>query len=98
MPSPPIDNRPAASSEPHKILIFEPDPEGHALEWLQHLVAFGAAERRNTQICLLAPPALCNALPPARPGDLADRKPVVALCPLERRLCTVRLPSRSAFA
>ena len=35
MLSPPTDRLPAASSESRKILIFEPDPEGHALEWRQ---------------------------------------------------------------
>jgi len=97
MPSPPIDSSPAASSETRKILIFEPDPEGHALEWLEHLMAF-AAERPDTEIWLLAPEALCRALAQARPAGAADRIRVVALSPLERRLCTLRLLSVSAFA
>jgi len=97
MPSPQTDSSPAASSETRKILIFEPDPEGHALEWLEHLMAF-AAERPDTEIWLLAPEALCRALAQARPAGAADRIRVVALSPLERRLCTLRLLSVSAFA
>jgi glycosyltransferase involved in cell wall biosynthesis len=79
-------------------LIFEPDPEGHALEWLEHLMAFVAAERRDTEIWLLAPEAICKALSSARPPGAADRIQVIALSPLERRLCTLRLLSVSAFA
>ena len=98
MPSPPIDKLPATSSEAHRILIFEPDPEGHALEWLEHLMAFVAAERRDTEIWLVAPEALCGALSRALPANAADRIQVVALSPLERRLCALRLLSVSAFA
>src|SRR6266481_2013566 len=98
MLSPSIDNLPASSSESPKILIFEPDPEGHALEWLEHLMAFVAAERRDTEIWLVAPEALCQALSGALPAGSADRIRVVALSPLERRLCTLRLLSVSAFA
>src|SRR5438874_7275163 len=98
MPSPPIDNPPISSSESHKILIFEPDPEGHALEWLEHLMAFVAAERHDTEIWLVAPETLCSALSRALPPGAADRIRVVALSPLERRLCTLRLLSASAFA
>src|SRR5712672_911901 len=79
MPSPPIDSRPAASTAPHRILIFEPDPEGHALEWLEHLMAFVAAESRDTEIWLLAPAAICKALSSARPPGAADRIQVIAL-------------------
>src|SRR5260221_4956944 len=98
MPSPPIDSRPAASTEPHRILIFEPDPEGHALEWLEHLMAFVAAQRRDTEIWLLAPETICKALSSARPPGAAHRIQGIALSPLERRLCTPRLLSVSAFA
>jgi hypothetical protein len=98
MPSPPIDNLPSSSPESRKILIFEPDPEGHALEWLEHLMAFVAAERRDTEIWLVAPEPLCQALARALPADAADRIRVVALSPLERRLCTLRQLSVSAFA
>lgn len=98
MPSPLVDNLPGSSSAPHKILIFEPDPEGHALEWLQHLMAFVATERRDTEIWLVAPQALCEALAHTLPADAADRIRLVALSPLERRLCTLRLLSVSAFA
>ncbi len=66
MPSPP-------DGSPQKILIFEPDPEGHALEWLEHLMAFVASERPDTEIWLLAPEALCQALSRARPAGAADR-------------------------
>jgi len=98
MPSPPTGKLPASSSESHKILIFEPDPEGHALEWLEHLMAFVATERRDTEIWLLAPEPLCKALSRTLPTCAADRIRVVALSPLERRLCSLRWLTASAFA
>src|SRR6516162_5317827 len=98
MPSPPADSPPASSSESRKILVFEPDPEGHALEWLEHLMAFVGAERRSTEIWLLAPETLCKALAEARPAGAVDRIRVVPLSPLERWLCSLRLLSVSAFA
>jgi glycosyltransferase involved in cell wall biosynthesis len=61
-------------------------------------MAFVATERPATEIWLLAPQALCTALAEARPAGAADRIRVVALSPLERRLCTLRLLSVSAFA
>jgi glycosyltransferase involved in cell wall biosynthesis len=94
MPSPPTDSL----STPHKILVFEPDPEGHALEWLEHLMTFVASEARDIEILLLAPEALCSSLAHARPESAADRIRVIPLSPLERRLCTLRFLSAAAFA
>src|SRR5215472_6516001 len=97
MPSPPTAS-PRASSASHKVLVFEPDPEGHALEWLEHLMTFVASEAPDVEILLLAPEALCSALTRARPEDAADRIRVIPLSPLERRLCTLRFLSAAAFA
>ncbi len=91
MPSPPTADR-------HRILIFEPDAEGHSLEWLEHLMVFVADQARATEICLLAPEALCTALARSIPADGADRIRLVAISPLEHRLCTTRPLSVAAFA
>ena len=96
MPSPPTDNPRASAS--HKVLVFEPDPEGHALEWLDHLMTFVASEARDIEILLLAPEALCSALTRTRPTTAAHRIRVIPLSPLERRLCALRFLSAAAFA
>ena len=92
----PTDSPRASSS--HKVLVFEPDPEGHAQEWLEHLMRFVASEACDIEILLLAPEALCSALTRARPAKAADRIRVIPLSPLERRLCTLRFLSAAAFA
>src|SRR5438445_4997001 len=91
MPSLPAGNR-------HKILIFEPDAEGHSLEWLEHLMAFAAEKADGTEICLLAPAGLCDALAHSVPANAADRIRLVPMSARERQLCTVRILSLAAFA
>src|SRR6266404_8479302 len=98
MPSPPADDSPTPRPGSHKVLILEPDSEGHALEWLEHLMAFVASERKDTEIWLVAPKAACQTLANAMPAGGADRIRLVPMSPLERRLCTLRLLSVSAFA
>jgi glycosyltransferase involved in cell wall biosynthesis len=91
MPSPPADKR-------QKILVFEPDAEGHSLEWLEHLMAFVAEKADGTEICVLAAAGLCEALARSIPANAADRIRLVPLSARERRLCTVRMLSLAAFA
>jgi glycosyltransferase involved in cell wall biosynthesis len=98
MPSLPADETPTPRPGSHKVLIFEPDSEGHALEWLEHLMAFVASERNDIEIWLVAPHAACQALANSIPTNGADRIRLVPMSPLERRLCTLRLLSVAAFA
>lgn len=81
-----------------RVLVLEPDAEGHSQEWLQHLLDFVAAEAPDTAICLVAPSALCNALARTVPVDARDRIQLTALSPGELRWCTHRRLSISAFA
>src|ERR1700744_3855396 len=90
MPSPP-DRDP---SRPRKVLIFEPDIEGHSLEWLDHLVTFVAAESADTEVWVAAPEPLCHALAQAT-SDHVHLSPLTAW---ERRLCTSRHLSLAALA
>jgi glycosyltransferase involved in cell wall biosynthesis len=91
MPSPPAGSR-------RRILVFEPDAEGHSLEWLEHLMAFVADEADGTEIHLLAPPSLCDLLARSIPTRASDRIRLLPLSRLEWQLCTTRLLSLSAFA
>jgi glycosyltransferase involved in cell wall biosynthesis len=87
MPSPPVARR--------RLLIFEPDAEGHALEWLQHLIAFAAA---GTELFIVAPQALCTALETTMPPPTPVPVTFIPLGRLEQRLCLQRPLPIAAFA
>ncbi len=77
-----------------RILIFEPDAEGHAHEWLQYLIDFVANGDAGTEICLLVPERLRLELARSQP---ATRVSLIALSPREERLCLTRRLAISAF-
>jgi glycosyltransferase involved in cell wall biosynthesis len=80
---------------PRRILIFEPDAEGHAQEWLQHLIDFVAGGATGVEILILVPERLRRALA----DSLATtRVRLIALSPREERLCASRRLTLSAFA
>jgi glycosyltransferase involved in cell wall biosynthesis len=85
-------------TSPREVLILEPDAEGHAQEWLQHLVEFVAADATAAAISVVAPPALCAALSRSMPVVADGRIRFIALKPRELRLCTHRSLSIAAFA
>jgi glycosyltransferase involved in cell wall biosynthesis len=85
-------------TSPREVLILEPDAEGHAQEWLQHLVEFVAADATAAAISVVAPPALCAALSRSMPVVADGRIRFIALTPRELRLCTHRSLSIAAFA
>jgi glycosyltransferase involved in cell wall biosynthesis len=87
MPLPPADRR--------RLLIFEPDAEGHALEWLQHLISFAEA---GTELFILAPRALCTALERSMPAPTPVPVTLIPLRPFEQRLCLQRPLPIAAFA
>jgi glycosyltransferase involved in cell wall biosynthesis len=87
MPSPPADRR--------RLLVFEPDAEGHSLEWLQHLIAF-ASDR--IELFVLAPKTLCDALARTMPSTAQARVHLLALGTWEKRLCLQRPLPIAAFA
>jgi glycosyltransferase involved in cell wall biosynthesis len=93
MPWSPSDN----SAGPRKVLVFEPDAEGHSLEWLQHLIVF-AAERADISLALIVPDALQAPLSRVVPLAALGRISVKALGPLERKLCTMRPLPLAALA
>jgi glycosyltransferase involved in cell wall biosynthesis len=76
-----------ADGQPRRILIFEPDAEGHTLEWLQHLAQFAIEHENAATLCIAAPQALCDALAKSMPPSSARRVGLMALRPREEKLC-----------
>jgi hypothetical protein len=85
-------------TSPREVLILEPDAEGHAQEWLQHLAEFVAADPTAAAISVVAPAALCTALSRSMPAVADGRIRFIALTPRELKLCTHRSLSIAAFA
>src|SRR5258708_19889678 len=78
---------PAADGSERRLVILEPDIEGHPREWLQHLMRFAASIDERYVVWLVVAPEvyreLNGALSAARDGQLR----LLALRPLESRLC-----------
>ncbi len=82
----------------HRVLVFEPDAEGHSQEWLQHLMEYAMADERSPALCLVVPAALCLSLAQFMPAGAGARISLTSLTPVEHRLCTDRRLSVAAFA
>jgi glycosyltransferase involved in cell wall biosynthesis len=91
-------SRRAADPTGDRILVFEPDAEGHSQEWLQHLMDFAAVDECRPALCLVAPATLCRTLAQSMPTNVGERIRLVPLSPLELRLCTDRRLWVAAFA
>lgn len=83
---------------PRRVLVFEPDAEGHSQEWLQHLIEFAGADSRRPSIAVAAPTAICQALAWSLPADVMGRVELRPLTTRELRWCTHRRLSVAAFA
>ncbi len=79
---------------PRRLLIFEPDSDGHQLEWLLHLLRFAQKDNRCTPYFVVSP-ALADALR-AEAVWLAHK--VLTLRPRELALCRSRFLAISGFA
>ena len=87
MPSPRVARR--------RLLVFEPNAEGHSLEWLQHLIAFAGD---GIELFVLAPKKICDALARTTPREAQARVHFLALSAWEKRLCLQRPLPIAAFA
>ena len=93
MPSPP-----SAETAVRRLLVFEPDAEGHSQEWLQHLIEFSSADRTRPAVSVAAPSALCDALARSLSAEVMGRVELRPLSPGELRWCTDRRLSLAALA
>lgn len=84
---------PSPQAAKRRLLVFEPDAEGHSLEWLEHLVTFVGPD---TELLILAAAPLCEALGRALPANAQVR--LLPLGRWERRLCLQRPLPIAAFA
>jgi len=73
--------RPASAT---RVLVFEPEANGHQQEWLEHLVAHAARRRDLEKLWIVAPSALCRTLRPAAAGARVQLLPMTAS---EERRC-----------
>jgi glycosyltransferase involved in cell wall biosynthesis len=80
------------------ILVFEPDAEGHPREWLEHIVAYVAAEHADIRATFVVAAEMHRHLDACVPSIAGDRISVLALTPAERWLCTRRFLTLAAFA
>jgi glycosyltransferase involved in cell wall biosynthesis len=91
------DNLSAVRQEPAKILIFEPEAEGHMLEWLEHIVRLALSEQPTTMLWLVVADGLCGPLARLVPSDARDRIRIVPLPANEARRCVGRPLARAGF-
>ena len=83
---------------PHHVLVFEPGADGHAREWLWHLVGHLLRAPAPAIVTFAVAAEVGAELQDLMPSELRDRARVIALNRLERHLCTHRMLVVSAFA
>jgi glycosyltransferase involved in cell wall biosynthesis len=91
------DSLPVARQAPRKILIFEPEAEGHTLEWLEAIVRVAVSERADTELWLVIAEGLCAPLARLLPMAARDRIRIVPLPAKEARRCVGRPLTRAGF-
>jgi len=82
----------------HGLVVLEPDAEGHAEEWLRHLVDFTVGHPDDGPLWLVVPPALSRSLSSSLPAASSGRVRLIALHAREQRYCLDRRLVVSAFA
>jgi glycosyltransferase involved in cell wall biosynthesis len=85
---------PSDALYPRRLLIFEPDSDGHQQEWLLHLLHFAQMDNRCTPYFLVSP-ALAEAL---RAEAVWLSQEILTLRPRELALCRSRVLAISGFA
>lgn len=80
------------------LLVFEPDADGHAEEWLQHLLVHLGRQSQVERIWLAIPGSLRDRLADQLPAHLRHRIGLLALTPTELRYCTHRRLAISGMA
>lgn len=80
------------------LLVLEPDSDGHAEEWLRHLLVHLGRQSQIERIWLAIPAALRDRLADQLPAHLRHRIGLLALTPTELRYCTHRRLAVSGMA
>jgi glycosyltransferase involved in cell wall biosynthesis len=79
------------------ILVFEPESEGHSVEWLLHLIHFATAKSQGASIHLLASEPVCRQLVEDAAVSGSEIH-LIPLLPQEQSLCTHRSLMVSSFS
>ncbi|HEX6958801.1 MAG TPA: glycosyltransferase [Ferrovibrio sp.] len=82
----------------HRVLILEPDRDGHPREWLEHLMRHIEAEDRIEEMWLVVSGELKAVLEPEISSELRPRIHLIALTRSEWRYCTHSILPVSGFA
>jgi glycosyltransferase involved in cell wall biosynthesis len=80
------------------MLVFEPGTDGHAREWLWHLLGHMLDRPVPERATFAVGDSMAAELETVLPPELASRVSIVALGTIERRLCTHRWLAVSGFA
>lgn len=81
-----------------RLVILEPDVEGHPREWLRHLIAFTAGHNAHYTVWLVVAPEVYQDLAAELAMQSTSRVRLLALTPSEQKLCTHRWLTVSGFA
>ncbi len=88
---------PVAERE-RRLVILEPDVEGHPREWLQHLMRFTASIEGNHVVWLVVAPEVYRELNSSLSAVRDGQVRLLALQPFEARLCRHKRLAVSGFA
>lgn len=80
------------------LLVLEPDSDGHAEEWLRHLLVHLGRQTQIERIWLAISASLRDRLADQLPAHLRHRIGLLALTPAELRYCTHRRLAISGIA
>ena len=80
------------------LLIFEPEHQGHQLEWLRHLIRYAKAELPGVAVCFAVAPELLPGLTDELGDDGEDNVRILPIAAWEAALCRSRRLVVSAFA
>lgn len=80
------------------LLVLEPDGDGHAEEWLRHLLLHLGRQSEVERIWLAIPAGLRDRLTEQLPAHLRHRIGLLTLTPTELRYCTHRRLAVSGMA
>ncbi|MCW0235869.1 MAG: glycosyltransferase [Ferrovibrio sp.] len=83
---------------PRDLLVLEPDGDGHAEEWLRHLLIHLGGQSEVERIWIAVPEALRQRLSNHLPVHLRHRIGLLALTPTELHYCTHRRLAISGMA
>lgn len=81
-----------------RLVVLEPDVEGHPREWLRHLISFTAAMGSGYIVWLVVAPEVSRDLTAELATQSTTRVRILPLTETERKLCTHRWLAVSGFA